>query len=404
MAINKTGKNMSDVKNLNRCLILNILYKSGGLSRKEIARRTGLTPAAITLITNDLKNEGIIQEIGEQRNANNVGRNEIIIDIDYAQFYALGVRITLKAGLVSCVDLSGKEVFRAVVDISSFNDAQGIIQKISTEILTLIAHYHVPREKIVGVGIGVRGVVDAQQGICINSHGLWGKNVPVQRLFEEQLNLAVIVDNNVRAMAYGYLFVKRDSRIGSVFLIVQGETGIGAGLVVDNRIYKGYSNRAIEFGHMVVDANGDLCRCGNRGCLETVASIEVIKRKARSLYSIEKTPVLVKLTEGDPSKITTNLLTTAYSQKDPAIVTLMDDSLEDFSVALMNAIKMMDPQKVVVNGGFFQNNDYYAKFVELMGRLNNDCPLERCDFGEQLNTLGPATLAINAFFKRGAHL
>jgi len=395
------------VKKQNRASILELLYSNGGLSRKEIAARLNLTPAAITLITNDMIKEGLLEEIGEELNSSRVGRKEVIIDIRRNKFFAIGVNINLHCTKIVCVDLTGRVIFEYRFNTSEFNTPEELVKHTCNVIKDgIIKMPQIKKECIVGIGIGVRGIVDSQNGISLESFGMWHENIEVRQMFEEQIGLPVRVDNNVRSIARGQLFYS-EKKPNSMLLVKYGP-GIGGALAIGEKLFTGYNYRATELGHIVVDPLGVPCRCKKCGCLETIASYDAIERSIKAVYSKSSTPVLYELTQGNFSGFDIDIIMKAYKGGDMTIRDIMSRAMRYFTLTIKNAITLYDPENVVLYGEVFENEDFLELLYEFMLENSSNKDIRRLvvksEFNGDLDAKGPASLAIERFFNNGGVL
>ena len=401
MEIVAKGTNMTDVKRRNRASILRLIYSTGGMSRKDIARQLKLTPAAITVLTNEMINEGLLEETGEEHSPGRAGRREIIVDICCRKYHAVGININLDHTVVTCLDLKGGTLFedRFRTDNSSTPEqfARYVWEVIEDNLRAI------KKDNIVGLGVGVRGIVDSRWGISLESYGLWDEQVNVKEIFTELTRLPVGVDNNVRNIARGQLFFAQDKPRS--FLLVKYGPGIGGALMVQEGLFTGHNYRAIELGHVVVEEQGALCRCNKRGCLETISSYYAIEAAVRAVYSLERTPVLYEATGGETDNIDLEAIMQAYRGGDEPVVEIVSKAMRLFALVLKNVITLLDPEKVFLYGVAFEHED----FLQLVYDFMQDCTraadvknlVVKSELNGQLSSKGPASLAIQNFFDSG---
>lgn len=404
MEIVAKGANMTHVKRQNRASILRLIYTEGGLSRKDIARRLRLTPAAITVITNEMINEGLLEETGEEYNPGRAGRREIIIDICYQKFYSIGININIDYTVITCLDLKGRTLFEDRFKTDNSSTPEQFIKYIWDLIEDNLREIpEVKKENIVGIGVGVRGIVDNQKGISLESFGLWNERVNVKNILTGITYLPVGVDNNVRNIARGQMFFSKDKPRS--FLLVKYGPGIGGALVVQERLFTGHNYRAIELGHIVVEQPGIPCRCNKHGCLETVSSYYAIERAVHEVYSEKRTPILYDLTAGETSNLDLETIMQSYSGGDELVQDIVSRAMRHFALMLKNVITLLDPQKVILYGVAFENEDFLGLVYDCMNEgpsfENIENIVVKSEFNGQLSSKGPASLAIQSFFDNG---
>ncbi len=251
--------------------ILSVLRDEGSCSRAELARRLGLSTAAISKFTAELLNTEMVREI-EVTATQKVGRPSIDLVLKPDSFLAIGAHIGVDHVEVVLTDATLTLIASNRLAITSEIELSELIGKISQTIDKLISDSGVQRSKIRGIGLAVPGEVDAGGRVNLfSSHSQW-TNVPFADLLEERLNLPVTLEHNASAIALA------EARFGAgrdherVLYIYMGR-GIGAGITYsrDHRAsIRG--GRHVELGHITVDPKGDICRCGKSGCLETCFS------------------------------------------------------------------------------------------------------------------------------------
>jgi glucokinase len=211
----------------------------------------------------------------------------------------------------------------------------------------------VESRRIVGVGIGVPGAVDATRGIVFLAPNLGWRNVPIRDLFLEQLDLPVVVDNDANCAALGewWAGAGRGSRL--MVGITLG-TGIGGAIVRKGRVMRGVSGAAGEAGHMTVSLGGRLCSCGNRGCLEAYASGTAIAAMSRQRLSEGTTSALSDLCGGDPERITAAMVTRAAREGDGLATGVLQEAARYLGAGLAGLVNLLNPDRIVLAGGVVQ--------------------------------------------------
>ncbi|MCW2884029.1 MAG: hypothetical protein JWL58_891 [Streptosporangiaceae bacterium] len=251
---------------------LGVLFETvltrGPLSRRDTARLTGLSAASVTKLVKPMIDHGYLVE--NHREAGVPGRPQIPLRVDPERHYALGVKV-MRGELVGVlVDLHAEvQASRRLKFADTSPD--GVVDAIEELTASLLDRLPIERDRLLGIGIGLAGHVDNTTGVLRQSPQLGWREVPLRRLVETRLNLPVVIENDVNAVAVAEQWFGAGSSFTS-FAIVTVGAGVGCGLVLDGRLWHGVSGAAGEFGHMVVDPGGPECHCGKRGCLEAVAS------------------------------------------------------------------------------------------------------------------------------------
>lgn len=346
------GISKLDLKRRNRMQVLKILKQRGPTSRIDIAGMLELTRAAVTIITNEMIEQGIIQEIGEYKHVTEKaprGRKKILIDINHHYKFAVGVTIEEDVVSVGLSTLSGDVLDKRNREVTEKTERKEIFEFVENSIREVMADNCLEKSSILGIGFGIfptmyeKLEIDAIDGVPDYSK--------IKDYVMKQTNLPAVFDNSVKGTAMAnidFLKTKDPNRHNIAFL----QYGTTMHFVVTNLNdpIVSYDNRTGFVDKMIIDPNAaERCVCGRRGCVENELTPQAIIRKLSVHYSPEKTPVLYKLTEGDVNRITLADIYTAYSKNDDAVVRLVDRTMELTAVLLNNLYFSTNPQKIVLH-------------------------------------------------------
>ena len=281
------GSRISQVKAHNRTAILLSLLRQGAVSRVQLAEQTSLSNAAITNLTADLLAEGLIVEQTQKSDAErHVGRPRRMLALVEDARYTVGVHIGIGYFAVGISNLSGHLVARVEQPFDVTDPATTVVPQIAQAVEALMAQSNIREERFVGMGVGASGLVNYHTGVNAFAPRLGWRDAPLQTMLESKLNLPVVVDNNVRLMALGEKMFGQGQSLDS-FAFIFGQVGLAAGFVLNGELYRGQYAGAGEIGHTVmIPSGGELCDCGNTGCLETLVSESVLLRQARKVLDI----------------------------------------------------------------------------------------------------------------------
>ena len=397
------GDNMMGVKRNNRSAALRILHKHGSMSRKRLAESIKLTPAAITKIVGEMLDEGLLME-GAAISTGAAGRREILLQINPNAVAALGVLINLRQAVLSAVRLDGSVIFSEEIPLPPQADAEEVLPRLAARLMELVQEHRLPREKLIGLGVAVRGVCSADERSVRDSFGaLRQENIPLCRRFEELTGLPTVLANNVRALFAAQMFLSRAEDKGSQFFL-RCEYGIGASLSIRDQIWLGASQQCAEIGHIpVVRRGGKLCSCGKTGCLETIASPAAILEDSLAILSPEATPVLWKTRERKGSVEITDVLEAARNG-DQGVAAIVDRAVTELANALKALIYLVDPGRIVLYGHLFDDSYYLARLQAEMREgvdQSHSVTLERSRYNHQLENKAAGLLMVNAFLENG---
>src|SRR4051794_38597066 len=257
----------------NRLRVVDELRRHGRLSRADLARLTGLSATTITALVGDLLERGVvIEQNGRDIQAAGPGRPPVLLRLDPSAGGALGIDFGHRHLRVAVADLSRTVLAERAIDLDVDAAAEGSLDAAAAMVEDVLSEAGMPRDRIVGAGVGLPGPIDTRTGTVGSSVILpgWVGLRPAEEL-ERRLGVSVVVDNDANLGALGEVAFGAARGLRDV-VYVKVASGVGAGLVLGGRIYHGAAGLAGELGHVHVREHGDVCRCGNRGCLETVAA------------------------------------------------------------------------------------------------------------------------------------
>ena len=392
------------LRSKNRASVLLTLHRCGEVSRKQLSNLLHLTPAAITKITSELLSEGLVKECGAVQ-SDGAGRREIRLAIQSDSRVALGISLGLGSAILSAVGLDGDVLCSEVVPLPVRASAEPTVEQLADCLLALIDTNSIPRERIVGVGVAVRGMIGSDGRTVKSSFDtLDTEDFPICDRLEARLNLPVLLSNNVRALALSQLFCSREPQSGSMFFVHCG-TGVGAALTLNGAVQTGSRGQCAEIGHIpVVRRGGKPCHCGKCGCLETVSSPTAIREAAQATLSPIGTPQLWKLTDGKRAAVTTELVLDAAKTGDLGACTIIDRAIGALSSALQHVIYLIDPKEIVLYGPIFEH-PYYLARLSAETNIGVDAahivPVKKSRFNNQLEPKAAALSAIAKFLENG---
>jgi predicted NBD/HSP70 family sugar kinase len=274
---------LESLRRLNRLRVINTLRNQGLISRADIARRTGLSRSTVSSLVTELQADGLVIERSEAASAygEQGGRPPTLLSFDASAGVALGIDFDHHDLRVAISDLSSTILAEREQALDTDHLAHEGLDAATELVAQVIAEAGVDRGRIVGAGMCLPGPVHRPSGVVGSTAILPGwVGVAAAEEMRVRLDLPIVVDNdaNLAALAEAAFGAGRDAK-DLVYLMIS--SGIGAGLVLNGRLYRGAEGLAGELGHVLVDPEGQVCRCGNRGCLETVAGTDALAELLR---------------------------------------------------------------------------------------------------------------------------
>lgn len=266
---------LHETRERNERLVLATIYDQGPISRAEVARLTGLTRTTVSDVVEGLLASGLAREIG--RGPSTGGKAPILLEVPDGARLLVGIDLGDRVFTAATVSLRGEILHRVQVpsEDADGDDAVALAMQLMDQV---IATADGP---VLGIGIGAPGLVDTTVGTVVEGVKRNWRQLPLGALVAERFKVPVYVANDSQAAALAE-HVFTETRGANLIVIKVGE-GIGAGVVLNGELFQGDRFGAGEIGHTVMDSNGDVCRCGRRGCLETMASARAVLSRLPSL-------------------------------------------------------------------------------------------------------------------------
>jgi N-acetylglucosamine repressor len=328
-------------KEHNRNLVLKIIFEHDSISRAEIARITRLTRTTVSDIVTDLLAEGLVSEIGVGSSMG--GKSPILLSLVEDARWLVGLDLAQNQFHGALVNLRGKirEMVTTPVEDRNGEEALALVFDILDQLMAKASR------PLLGIGVGTPGLVNTSEGVVINAVNLEWKNLPLERLLQERYRLPVYVLNDSQAAAIGEYTYGEGHRRDDHLVVINVRHGIGAGIVIHGALFQGDGGSAGEIGHVVVVPKGGLlCRCGNTGCLETVASAQALVKRVQTLAPQFPQSSLPH----DPHKITLDTIARAFKQGDGLARQEVLETARFMGMALSSLVGILNIKKIVLAG------------------------------------------------------
>ena len=276
----------SFIRTYNRYKILNSIRKAGMISRVELSKELGLSKASLTYISAELIKEGLILE-KQPADTFQAGRRPILLALDPEGAYAVGVNIEMQRIQVGIINFLAEIKTSYTVSLKKkFYSPEELVEKIVESISSCIQKSGYPKEKISGVGIGVPGLTDSKTGIIKFMPNYGWIDVCLKDMIQKRININTYIDNDAKTVTMSEHWFG-DGKSVDNFIVILIENGVVAGFVLHDQLIQGDLGLAGAFGHMSIDLQGPLCRCGKRGCIEAYVGINSIMRDTLNIAHCE---------------------------------------------------------------------------------------------------------------------
>jgi glucokinase-like ROK family protein len=340
----KSGS-LESLRDGNRSRVLDAMRELGVASRAAIARHTGLSRSTVSSLVNELQETGLVVDRsngGDPEDKARGGRPPMMIALDRSAGVAVGIDFGKRHLAVAASDLSHTILTESWREMPEGYDAQSGLDGATDLVREVLASADLDRDSVIGVGLGLPGPINLATGTIGSSAILPGwVGVQVADQMSDLLGLPVLVDNDANLGALSELHWGA-GKGSSNLAYLKVATGIGAGLVIGGRVFRGTGGTAGEIGHTMIDETGPICRCGSRGCLETMAAGPAIVDLLRPSLGDDLTAeaVLERADDGDPG-----------------CRRAIGDAGRYIGSALADLCNLVNPERIVVGGSIGASGD-----------------------------------------------
>jgi len=338
-----------DTSQISYALVLQIMREQGGISRKELARKTGLSAATITSITRDLIEKGYVRTSGTKVIGR--GRPVEILEYDAQSRYALGIELHDHAIFGVVTDLYANPIHTHRIE-PVMDGAEAVLSAFQTWGQE-IRPFTDPKE-CAAVGVAIPGLVDQNSGIIKFSTEFNLPQIPIVDLLEPRLCRRPAATNRTYAAALAEVWLGVARKAKNVIYIRTGEY-LGGAILVDKLPYWGSESGAGSIAHVPVDPAGLPCRCGSRGCLDTVASGSAMARRAREEIKKGRSSSLSEKSNGNLNFITGSMVVEEAKAGDAVALDVLQEAARWLGIAVATCVNLLGPDMIVIGGHIGRN-------------------------------------------------
>lgn len=390
---------------LNRKSVIDIIRTQSPINKAQIARQTGLSIPTVMKITDEFERSHLIRVNG--KGESNGGKRPELLEIIPDAYYIIGVDVGRSRMKAIIMDLSGKLVVKKSVKTGKTVPPPQLIERLVCLIRQVIDKSQIPIEQFMGLGIGMPGLLDTENGVVLFSPDFHWEHVELVKPIEEYFPIYTILENSNRAMAMGehWFGAGIDS---SYFICLNLGHGIGSAIVQNGDFYRGSCGSSGEIGHITLEKNGPLCSCGNRGCLEALASANAMAGQARELVRQGKGSRMLELAQGDEDSIDAKEIFDAAREGDEEAAFIADKAIEYIGIGLANYINLLDPDLLILAGGVTGAGEYLADRLKRvikarqMKFAGRKVKIRISKLGDDAAAIGAASIILKEFIENGA--
>ncbi|HHY64841.1 MAG TPA: ROK family transcriptional regulator [Clostridiaceae bacterium] len=391
----KTGNNQY-LKKMNQSTVLELIRTNEGISRIELAEKTGLSATAISAIVKSLLKDRYIEEIGEGKSSG--GRKPTMLKIKPDSYYSFGFDVDVKFIYTILVDITGKVIYEKKYETDSVLGPDETVDRISDIYSSMIQNLKIRPECVLGVGLSIPGLIDIHTKKIILAPNMGWNDVSIQDKLREKLSTTVYIENEsmCSAICESWLGICRGTED---FICINIESGIGSGIFVRGMIYRGSTGSAGEVGHIPVPGNALRCKCGKKGCLEAVASVNAMVAKYRESSEFSED----SMSGMDDGDIFGHMINNARNGEIHSL-RIFQDAAVSLGQVIGYLINAFNPQQIVLGKKFTQFSDLVLEIIRYEASRTaltypaHNCRILASSFGENSSALGAAIIPVRKLF------
>jgi len=385
--------NVVELKNnFQKRKIIKNLFLHGAMTNTDLGKFVKLSTPKIISLLNELKEEGLVEELGQGNSSG--GRRPNLYGNKEDAFYIIGISINIYKTSVSIFNAKNQKITDDHILTLTISHGTTIIDPIVEFTEKVIREKQIPREKILGIGIEMPGMVDSATGI---NKTYMVSDRPVAEIFSEKFGMEVLIENDAKTRAFAELrFGLARSKKNA--LVIHLDWGVGLGIIVNGKLYKGRDGFAGEFGHLPMVDNGMLCKCGKQGCLETIASGTAIARMAKEGIKTGRSSFLGNLIDPDQENNEIRNVVQAATMGDQYSISILANVGHWLGKGFAYLIQIFNPELIILGGRMSEANQFILPPIQQAiqifcnPELGNEVEIKVSELGSQAGIQGVAAL------------
>jgi len=341
------------VRKWNLSSIFKAIRKQGPISRIALTQISGCSAGTVSNHVRTLIEKGFVIET--KKGISSGGRKPVQLMINPDKAYIFSIEIEVNRIKIVMFDLEIKVAMKSIIPITYKDNYTKTLKQVFFEMDKMMKEKNLKLDNLLGIGVAVPGLIDKVKGILEFAPNLGWKNVPISKIFKDKYNLPIVLNNEAKAAAIGereYIYPKTNNMV-----FVSINEGVGCGIFFNGELYRGASGNAGEFGHIIIDTNGPLCHCGNKGCWETLASESYIVNRYLKLSNCNK-------------ELTKKEIYQLGKDGDKKVIEIFNEAGRNIGIGLVNIINGLSPELLVIGGGIAEIKDYI--YDEIIRKLEEN--------------------------------
>lgn len=385
---------------LNKKRMIKYLYRNGTLSSADFSNILKISAPKSNAYIQELIEEGFVEYTGKGESIG--GRKPNTYGLKKNSIYIIGIDMGRTFLSIALFNASMQKVNDLRMPATSFTNRELFIAEIYKNTKDLLAKSKIDDSKIMGVGINMPGLIDSEKGI--NYTYLYEQDSSLVEEIAKKFKRPVFLENDTKARTLAEMRYGAAKDHDSV-LVLQIDWGLGLGMILNGRLYKGNSGFAGEFGHIPINNDGVLCNCGKVGCIETMASGQALVRLAKEALEHNPNSKLSSIYNDNKEQLMPTDIINAAHQGDQLSVTLINNVGEVLGQSIAILIQILNPEIVVLGGVLAQAKDYlttpikHTLYKYCLPKLREDTKIIISPLGNDIGIIGSATLVLESILE-----
>ena len=378
--------------------LLSLLRTHGSTSAPELSKwlKTSL-PTCIVLL-NDLISAGYVKNFGIGESSG--GRKPNLYGLPEDGFYVISCDFARFSANIAILDCYHQFV-TPVLEVNTTIDDPLLVDKLFEAAHRMMTEYHIPEDKIYGVGVDMPGLINSKTGVNYTIKDRRRQNIG--RDLKNRFNKQVYIDNDARMHAFGEFYFGAAKGFKDA-IIIHWSWGLGLGIFVNGQLCSGKNGFAGEFSHIPIVENGELCICGKRGCLETIASSNTILRRVQQGIENDDVSSLIREFKNNPEKVTPEDVINSARQGDEFCISILNEVGTAMGKGLSYIIQLLNPEIIVLSGPLSKAKQYILSPIQqslnrfCLEKISESTLLVISDMGDQSALLGTSEMIFQKVF------
>lgn len=355
------------VRRMNRAVVLGVFRTQKTLSRAKLASLTGLNPSTVSNIIGELIQENLIRET--ELSQTGTGRPGRLLELNPGGGCALGIEINVDYIELIVTDLAANILWRQR-QLSKPEIGQEVIMSGVSFFAEKASDFIKARNShLLGIGVGVPGLVDVSSGFLRVAPNLHWENIPIREILSKHFDCPIYVENEANAAALGEYYFGATQNVKD-FIYLSAGVGLGSGIIIGGKLFRGMSGYAGEAGHMTLDVNGELCGCGRRGCWETFVGPHAVEQRIQRSLAFGAKSILQDISKGDPQSIVFDDVISAAQTGDQTSIDALSKVAFYLGIGIANLVNLFDVDMIVLGGALCNASPFILKDIERVVRTN----------------------------------